>query len=64
VGLLLKAGTKPDIADHLGDSPIHVAASRGNQDAIQLLLSFRTDINIANSNKHTPCEKTLSLWVH
>jgi len=44
VGMLMKAGAKPDIVDEKVGSPLHVAVSRGNYMAVAALLAGGADI--------------------
>jgi cytohesin len=46
--LLLEHGADPNIQQQDGDTPLHVAAFRGDVEATQLLLSYGAKVDIKN----------------
>ncbi|XP_072975636.1 uncharacterized protein [Typha angustifolia] len=55
VWLLLRYGAKASHRNRLGLTPVHVAAAKGNFDALQLLLRHAPEcIDIASETKETP----------
>ncbi|XP_038989420.1 potassium channel AKT2-like [Phoenix dactylifera] len=54
---LLKAGMDPDISDSRGRTPLHVAASKGFEDCVLVLLNHACNVNIQDVDGNTP------LWI-
>lgn len=64
VRLLLELGARPDVADHFGITPLHLASLYGRPDAVRALLEAGMDANIPSGRLDsfgymTPLEKTL-----
>lgn len=58
---LLKAGADPDIRDTIrGDTPLHYAVSRQDNNMIALLMKYGADMYIKNNNGDTPARYILS----
>ncbi|CAL9192900.1 potassium channel AKT2 [Musa acuminata AAA Group] len=51
---LLKAGMDPDIADSRGRTPLHIAASKGYEDCVLVLLNHAGNFNIQDMDGNTP----------
>ncbi|XP_010910948.1 potassium channel AKT2 [Elaeis guineensis] len=51
---LLKAGMDPDIGDSKGRTPLHIAASKGYEDCVLVLLKHASNINIQDMDGNTP----------
>jgi hypothetical protein len=45
--------------DNDGDTPLHLACSRGKQDIVEALMSCGADVNITNDNKQTPAQQAI-----
>lgn len=45
---LLRDAAPPDDRNDLGETALHVAAARGNDDAVQLLLRYRASLLVAD----------------
>lgn len=54
VELLLSRGANPHAKDHMGDSVLMLAASKGNTRAIKLLLALDAAIDFRGNNNETP----------
>nr|XP_010930758.2 LOW QUALITY PROTEIN: potassium channel AKT2-like [Elaeis guineensis] len=54
---LLKAGMDPDIGDSRGRRPLHIAASKGFEDCVLVLLNHACNVNIQDMDGNTP------LWI-
>lgn len=50
--LLLMYGANPDIKTSKGETLLHLAAQKNNEEVINTLLSYRADPNILDKNKH------------
>lgn len=53
---LLRAGANFHSQDYLRETPIHKAARVGNVEAIGVLLTHGSRVNLCNNNGHTPCD--------
>ncbi|XP_064967988.1 potassium channel AKT2-like isoform X2 [Musa acuminata AAA Group] len=51
---LLKAGMDPDIGDSKGRTPLHIAASKGYEDCVLVLINHACNINIQDMDGNTP----------
>lgn len=51
---LLKTGMDPDIGDSKGRTPLHIAASKGYEDCVLVLLKHASNINIQDMDGNTP----------
>ncbi|KAJ8641651.1 hypothetical protein MRB53_018345 [Persea americana] len=51
---LLKAGMDPDIGDSRGRTPLHIAASKGYEDCVLILLKHSCNVNVQDVNGNTP----------
>ncbi|CAL9121550.1 unnamed protein product [Musa textilis] len=51
---LLKARMDPDIGDSRGRTPLHIAASKGYEDCVLVLLDHAGNINIQDMDGNTP----------
>lgn len=60
ISLLLVYGADPNISDHHGITPLHVACMRGKLKLVRLLLEFGALIDIADAWTDTPLEKAYS----
>ena len=52
--LLLQAGAKPNTADESGNTPLHGASLRGNQEMVELLMDRGANPNVMDVNGKTP----------
>ena len=59
VELLLRNGANPDLADRVGDTPLHRAASMGYCDIIQRLVRCGSCLDIPNRHGSTPLSFTI-----
>ncbi len=50
---MLKGGINPNIKNDKGNTPLIIAASLGDVDAVQNLLAYRSDVNAANNDGNT-----------
>ncbi|MHC4266250.1 MAG: ankyrin repeat domain-containing protein [Planctomycetota bacterium] len=53
VEMLLKQGTKANIEDANGHTPLHLAAANGHQQTAEVLLKYGADINAPDNKKKT-----------
>ncbi|XXG65205.1 hypothetical protein AAC387_Pa05g2969 [Persea americana] len=51
---LLKAGMDPHIGDSKGRTPLHIAASKGYEDCVLVLLKHSCNVNVQDVNGNTP----------
>ncbi|KAF2175028.1 ankyrin, partial [Zopfia rhizophila CBS 207.26] len=52
--LLDKYGAEVNTKDKFGDSPLHKAARRGNEDLMKLLLDYGADPDVHNTGGKSP----------
>ncbi|KAK2662360.1 hypothetical protein Ddye_000934 [Dipteronia dyeriana] len=50
---LLKARLDPDIGDSKGQTPLHIAASKGHEDCVMVLLNHGCNIHLRDMNENT-----------
>ena len=50
---MLKGGVNPNVKNDKGNTPLIIAASLGDVDAVQNLLAYRSDVNAANNDGNT-----------
>ena len=53
-GLLLDRGANPNTSDESGNTPLHDAALRGNQDMVRLLMDKGANPNVVGEKGKTP----------
>lgn len=59
---LLDAGMDPNIRDYdRGATPLHLAANKGNVEAIELLIDAGADVNAANKRGRTPIHALIEM---
>lgn len=61
VQLLLSYGAKPDVGDRYGNTPIHIAVERGNQEIVNLLINHKVELNCRDQMSRTPLHLAVSL---
>ena len=54
VGQLLRQGAAVDSRDRLGNSPLNMAAAKGNEALVDMLLAAGANPNLANLSEVTP----------
>jgi ankyrin repeat protein len=54
IQMLLRAGAKPDIRDHSGRTPLHIAAHSGSGDAVAMLIRAGADVNARDDEQSAP----------
>jgi ankyrin repeat protein len=54
ISVLIKAGARIDQPDPVGDTPLALAAARGQDEAANLLIAAGADLNAQNRNGMTP----------
>jgi len=55
--MLLERQADPNIVDHNGWSPLHIAAYKNSPETVQLLLSYNADRSIMDKSGKTASEK-------
>ncbi|UYV68527.1 hypothetical protein LAZ67_6000048, partial [Cordylochernes scorpioides] len=51
---LIKSGADINVKNKRGNSPLHLAASKGNQDLVQYLVEAGADVNFLNAYRQSP----------
>lgn len=51
---LLEAGAKIDIADNNKNTALHIAARNGFKRILEVLISYKADVNVQNNDGETP----------
>jgi ankyrin repeat protein len=57
--LVYEFGANVNEQDNIGDTPLHIACSSGNQDIVEALMVCGADVNITNDNKQTPAQQAI-----
>ena len=58
---LLKIGVNPNCKNHKGQTPLHVACSKGHADIVKELLNYGANVNAKCNNKRSPL-LSMNLW--
>lgn len=61
---LLKAGMDPDICCKRGRTPLHIAASKGFEDCVLVLLNHACNVNIQDMDGNTPLWLAITAKYH
>ncbi|XP_006349369.1 potassium channel AKT2/3 [Solanum tuberosum] len=61
---LLKAKLDPDIGDAQGRTPLHIAASKGHEECVMVLLRHGCNINLRDVNGHTALWEAIAAKHH
>jgi ankyrin repeat protein len=52
--MLIEKGASPNIKDNFGNVPLHLAATNGNNNLVQVLAKFKANLDIQNKDGRTP----------
>ncbi|KAL8535985.1 hypothetical protein ACS0TY_011575 [Phlomoides rotata] len=61
---LLKAGLDPDVGDCKGRTPLHIAASKGHEDCVVVLLKHACSLHLRDFNGNTAVWEAISAKHH
>ncbi|CAA0839013.1 Potassium channel AKT2/3 [Striga hermonthica] len=61
---LLKAGLDPDVGDSEGKTPLHIAASKGHEECVVVLLKHACSLNLRDKNGNTALWEAISSKHH
>ncbi|WP_333023894.1 ankyrin repeat domain-containing protein, partial [Wolbachia endosymbiont of Pentidionis agamae] len=56
---LIEKGVYVNVRDHIGNTPLHIAAMNENKDIVGLLIKAGADCKIQNSAQKTPSDLTI-----
>lgn len=61
---LLKAGLDPDVGDSTGKTPLHIAASKGHEDCVVVLLKHACSLHLRDFNGNTALWEAIAAKHH